>query len=76
MESADNRSARRYLAVVNPLALLALVLLTPLAIGSLYQALTAGLSPISALGLVAWLGVIGAVKRIVDDRREAGTRER
>jgi hypothetical protein len=44
-------------------------LLAPLAIGSMYQAATAGLSPFSAIGLVALLGVIGAVKRIVDDRR-------
>lgn len=57
---------------MNPLAVIAIVVLTPLALGSIYQVVTVGFSPFHVLGLVALLGVIGAIKRIVDDRREAG----
>jgi uncharacterized membrane protein len=55
---------------VNPWALAALVLLVPLAAGSIYQTATAGFSPFHVVGLIALLGIAGAVKRIRDDRRD------
>lgn len=55
---------------MNPLAVVALLILTPAALGSLHQLVTVGISPVSILGVVALLGVVGAVKRLVDDRRE------
>jgi hypothetical protein len=63
--------AGRYRSAMNPLAVVALVILTPLALGSLYGLVTVGFSAMTVLGFVALLGVIGATKRIADDRREA-----
>ena len=41
-----------------------IAVLAPLAVGGLIQ-----LGPVLALSLLAWLGIAGTIKRIVDDRR-------
>jgi uncharacterized membrane protein len=55
---------------VNPVALLAVILLAPLAVGSIYQIVTVGVSPFHLIGLLALVGLVGAVKRLRDDRDE------
>lgn len=46
-----------------------IVVLAPLAIGGLIQLATGAVSPILILSVLAWLGIVGAVKRIIEDRR-------
>ena len=46
-----------------------LVVLAPLALGGLVQVATGTVSPVLILSGLAWVGVAGAVKRIVEDRR-------
>lgn len=46
-----------------------IVVLAPLAVGGLIQLTTGALSPVLILSALAWLGIAGAVKRIVEDRR-------
>ena len=55
---------------MNPLAVVAIIVFTPLVVGSIYQAFTAGLSPFHVLGLVGLVGIGAAIRRIRDDRRE------
>ena len=50
--------------------MVALIFFTPLFLGSVYQAATVGFSPINILGVIALLGMVGAVNRLRDDRRE------
>jgi hypothetical protein len=45
------------------------VVLAPLAVGGLIQLATGAISPVLILSLLAWLGIVGAVRRIIEDRR-------
>lgn len=46
-----------------------IAVLAPLAVGGLIQLGTGAISPVLALSALAWLGIVGAIKRIVEDRR-------
>jgi hypothetical protein len=48
---------------------LVIIVLAPLPVGGLLQAATGTISPILVLAALGWLGITGAVLRIVDDRR-------
>lgn len=46
-----------------------IVVLAPLAVGGLIQLAIGVISPVLILSVLAWLGIIGAIKRIIGDRR-------
>lgn len=46
-----------------------IVVLAPLAVGGVIQLATGAISPVLILSVLAWLGIVGAVKRIIEDRR-------
>ena len=46
-----------------------IVVLAPLAVGGLIQLATGAISPVLILSVLAWLGIVGASKRIIEDRR-------
>ena len=48
-----------------------IVVLAPLALGGLVQLAVGNASPVLILAVIAWLGIAGAVKRIVEDRRSS-----
>lgn len=46
-----------------------IIVLAPLALGGLVQLAVGNVSPVLILAVIAWLGIAGAVKRIIEDRR-------
>lgn len=59
----------RYLPRVGVWPFVVIIVLGPLALGGLLQLATGGVSPVLILAVLAWFGIAGAVKRIIEDRR-------
>ena len=63
--------SRDYVLSMGAWPFIVIVLLAPLALGGLLQVATGAVGPTLILTVLAWLGIVGAVKRIVEDRRES-----